>query len=376
MLTRRGVVLPIVLLALLVLEILAAGTLALAHLEQSLARERTNALRAQVAARSAASELASRWNETRYQTMAPGTRTQVLSGALDAQTRYTTTLERLSPTLFLVHGSGAGGSISAGEARATAGMLIAVHDISALAAQFGAAFTSLGGAQLTGNAVIDADQAALLPLGWSAAACASWLGLPLALPALLVADATTVSVASTALVAGQPALMAQPTLTQMPLDQLGPLDFNALRALADRVESGALQLAPIAVTGACTTNAPANWGAPLDQSHPCVDYFPLIFAPGDLTIAAGAGQGVLVVAGDLTLAPGSQFFGVVLVRGRIVAGTNAAITGTAQAGSAVPSLLSGASIVRNNCAVSRALSRGTALNRAVPRLPRVWVPLY
>jgi hypothetical protein len=85
---------------------------------------------------------------------------------------------------------------------------------------------------------------------------------------------------------------------------------------------------------------------------------------------------VLVVAGDLTLAPGSQFFGVVLVRGRIVAGTNAAITGTAQAGSAVPSLLSGASIVRNNCAVSRALSRGTALNRAVPRLPRVWVPLY
>jgi hypothetical protein len=373
--SRSGVVLPIVLLALLIVEILAAGTFALAHMQHSLARERVNALRAQVAARSGAAELASHWSGGFYQTVTPGTGSVVLSDALDAHARFTTTLERLTPTLFLLHGNGFAGPLPADEARATAGYLIAVHDIAAIAAQFSAALTSVGGVQLTGNAVVSSDQATLLPYGWSASECASWLPLPVAMPALVVGRERGECVI-TALLTGQPAVLEQSSLAQMPQDKLGQLDFAALHALADRVESGSLQLSALAVTGTCTTAAAANWGAPLDQAHPCANYFPLIFAPADLAIASGAGQGVLIVDGDLTLGPGAQFFGVVLVKGRIVANTGALISGTAWAGSGDPSLLLGASILRSNCAVSRALALAPGLNRAVPRRPRSWVPLY
>jgi hypothetical protein len=374
--SRSGVVLPIVLMALLIVEILAAGTLALAHMQHSLVRERINALRAQVAAHSGAAELSGHWTDSLYQTVPPGTRSIRFSHALDAHARFTTTLERLTPTLFLVHGNGFAGPVAADEAHASAGYLVAVPDISALAAQFGAAFTSIGGVQLSGNAVVSSDQATLAPFGWTVSECASWLQLPMAMPALLVADASTVSATSTATLTGQPAVLEQSSLPQMRVDQLGQLDFAALRVLADRVESGSLQLDALAVTGTCLVGAPANWGAPLDQSHPCANYFPLIFAPTDLTIASGAGQGVLIVDGDLTLAAGAQFFGVVLVKGRIVANAGALIEGAAQAGSASPSLLLGATVLRNNCAISRSLSLTPALNRAVPRRPRSWVPLY
>jgi hypothetical protein len=373
---RPGIVLPIVLLVLLVVELLAAGALALACLQHSLARERVGSLRAQLAARSGTADLIAHWDAGQYQTFAPGARSAGLARALDSQSRYSTTLERLSASLFLTQADGAAGPPAAGAARARAGRLVAVLDIARMAAQFGAAFSAPGGVQLTGLATIDADHAVLPPSGWSATECSTWLPLPVALPALIVADATTVGIGPSAIVTGSPPILEQPGSAALPVDVLGELDFAGLRAAADRIEAGTIALAAIAAAGACTTGAPGNWGAPLNQAHPCAGYFPLIFAPGDLAITSGAGQGVLIVDGDLSLAAGVQFYGIVLVRGRIQAGLNAEIVGAAQAGSLTPSLLAGASIVRSNCALSRALSRGPALNRAQPRTPRSWIPLY
>src|SRR6185369_9204723 len=252
-------------------------------------------------ARSGAAEITGHWTEGKYQSLAPGTRKALFSDTLDAQSRYSTELERLTPSLFLVRSSGQAGPPTAG-ARAAMGQLIAVADINATAAQFAGAFTAVGGVQLTGNALVTSQSSALPPFGWSATECATWLPLPLTTPGLIVADATTVSTAPTAQVAGTPPVLEDVTLAAQPGDRLGALNFNDLRVIADRLESGTIALSAVRAASDCIESAPGNWGAPLDQTHPCAGYFPLIFSAGDLTISSGAGQGVLVVDGDLTLA--------------------------------------------------------------------------
>src|SRR5262249_42042924 len=77
--SRDGIVLPLVLMVLLVVELLAAGTLTLAYLQHSLARERLLALRAQLAARSGTADLAGHWSRGQYQSVTPGTRVRTVS---------------------------------------------------------------------------------------------------------------------------------------------------------------------------------------------------------------------------------------------------------------------------------------------------------
>src|SRR5207253_1082271 len=91
---------------------------------------------------------------------------------------------------------------------------------------------------------------------------------------------------------------------------LGPFSTHDLERIADRVEQGALNVAPVLRDTICDTHARGNWGDPLDRGSPCALYFPLIFAPGDLSFA-GTGQGVLVVVGNLLLQDNAQFYGPV-----------------------------------------------------------------
>lgn len=68
------------------------------------------------------------------------------------------------------------------------------------------------------------------------------------------------------------------------------------------------------VAGRCA-NTPTNWGDPIDRSSPCAARAPVIFAPGDLTIDGGVGQGVLLVTGHLVIAGAFMFSGQIVVRG-------------------------------------------------------------
>jgi hypothetical protein len=129
--------------------------------------------------------------------------------------------------------------------------------------------------------------------------------------------------------------------------------------------------------GKCDLSAPLNWGDPLlvlaaGAELPCRDYFPVIHAPGDLHITGGAGQGILLVDGDLTIDGGFQFFGLVLVRGALVTtGSAAHVVGAVVAARAS---LASATVVRySRCALSRAL-----LGAATPVFARAhaWVDMY
>lgn len=97
--------------------------------------------------------------------------------------------------------------------------------------------------------------------------------------------------------------------------QLGDWSWDELVQRAD-VRLGAdavLSPAPIVDDGACRA-APSNWGTPSDPASPCFGRTPVVYAPGDLTIGGGAGQGVLLVDGRLSITGPFTFSGQIVVR--------------------------------------------------------------
>ncbi|HKW48092.1 MAG TPA: hypothetical protein VJN70_11625 [Gemmatimonadaceae bacterium] len=70
---------------------------------------------------------------------------------------------------------------------------------------------------------------------------------------------------------------------------------------------------PIAAGGTCAASD-ANWGDPRGSVAECAERAPLVYAPGDLTIDGGVGQGVLLVEGRLAIAGPFTFSGQIVAR--------------------------------------------------------------
>jgi hypothetical protein len=147
--------------------------------------------------------------------------------------------------------------------------------------------------------------------------------------------------------------------------------------------------------GPSTTGSPAvcnggddhNWGEPgragfsLAGSAPltaeCQDFFPVVWASGNLRLQTGRGQGVLLVAGDLDIAGNFEFDGVVIVLGEIVTeGTGNKITGGVMANNAqigdLTTFAGNPTVLYSQCAIAKAL-RGTA--KGYPLTERSWVQI-
>ena len=114
----------------------------------------------------------------------------------------------------------------------------------------------------------------------------------------------------------------------------------------------------------------------------CENYFPIIYAPGDLKVNGDRGQGILLVNGSLEVAGGFQFYGLVIVRGELkTTGTGGHFNGTVMAANvAVGGALTSNNTVSGNatfryssCALMSAL-RGSATPVAIR--DRAWVELY
>ena len=125
--------------------------------------------------------------------------------------------------------------------------------------------------------------------------------------------------ADTSLSGGQPTVLrdsaAADSSTYM---QIGGSTWTELAMGADvRLASGAhVTPAPVASGGLCTASDD-NWGDPTSSSGACAARVPVIYAAGDLSIDGGVGQGVLLVAGHLTIAGPFVFSGQIVVRGGI-----------------------------------------------------------
>lgn len=117
---------------------------------------------------------------------------------------------------------------------------------------------------------------------------------------------------------GLPAGSLALAVTLVP-DSLQPaLGLLDLQALVDLGLGLPPSVAPgPGAAGVCAASTPDNWGAPDRPGHPCHTYRPVLGRVGDLEVAGGTGQGVLVVTGDLVMRRGSRFYGVVLVAGAV-----------------------------------------------------------
>jgi hypothetical protein len=114
----------------------------------------------------------------------------------------------------------------------------------------------------------------------------------------------------------------------------------------------------------------------------CGGWFPIIYAEGDLEIAANeTGQGILLVEGDLDISGTHIFYGPVIIKGTLWAsggGAGGHFLGGVTAANVVleETRITGNAVVEySSCAVSRAVLNNASLTRARPLENRSWVDL-
>ncbi|MCH7490321.1 MAG: hypothetical protein IID05_06450, partial [Gemmatimonadetes bacterium] len=119
-------------------------------------------------------------------------------------------------------------------------------------------------------------------------------------------------------IAGDPSIQQDASVVDSTFSQFGEIDWWELAAYADTLAPGTYSgINPVFDgSGNCNTSVLTNWGDPLNTSD-CSDYFPLMYIPGDLKLTGNVGQGMLLIQGDLQVSGGFEFYGVVIVRGRL-----------------------------------------------------------
>ena len=180
----------------------------------------------------------------------------------------------------------------------------------------------------TGGLTIGREWRRLHPEVWTVEGSASRTSeSPVAARRLVwIYDAATRVHALPAVLALGPAALADLQGTVVPdgIPSVGLLDSPGLGHLTlDRLVRVADTLPPVGTPvptesgGSCLTDGVWSWGDPLRHAHPCADHFALRGRSSALTLNGGAGQGVLVVDGDLTLRGGVVFHGIVLAAGEV-----------------------------------------------------------
>lgn len=370
---RPGFALLLAVFALAILGALSTGLLFVTTQEMRIARAGEETLHARLAAESAVRATIDRWAETGTERLGLGEhRTIVVPTSSPTRTEATVTLERLAGGRVLIDAV----AVSDRGARARGGALVRVLDVPELWASFPAALTITEGgtAGEAGNGesvltVQGADGRAIDPGGRTCPTRASE-GLRQAFGS-----------------EPRPAQLPDPvdfidSVRELgpetrPGSTLGPLDMSRLISLADRIEVGTIEPSPQADGAMCDTTAAGNWGDPrIASPGPCASYVPLIVAPGDLRVGEGAGQGILVVTGDLTLERGASFYGPVLLTGGLRLEEGTVIHGAVTRTGSGPADISGeGSILYSVCSIWRALAGSSLLERPFVTGSRFWVPM-
>jgi hypothetical protein len=324
---RRGFALAIALIAIVVIGALIAGVFFASTQEYRIGRNTLIQTRALTSAEFGLNyvlrpgELANSGALTQPVGGAPLIRTYSPDGASIDTLRIT----RLNTNSFLVVSEGTAGSAGSGAvARRRIGGLIVINPLVVNAL---GALTTRGTTQIGGSSFIDGNDNN--PPGWGCPPP----GPPMpgiATPSL--SDITTSGCNDLDCVSGDPKVLSTPAAAEdSTYFKFGDLDWAQITAMASKIFPGNPTLTGIGPTlngdGSCKTMDNTNWGDPLKLTT-CGNYYPVIYAPGDLKILTGRGQGILLVEGDLEVQGGFQFFGPVIVKGRLrTAGTGGHFNG-------------------------------------------------
>lgn len=350
--SRPGGVLVVVVLAILALGLVATGLLYLSGQEVLIAGGEERALRERLAAESALRSALAAWRTSDHRDLSLGERRALSSVTSESGARVTA--ERLAGPLFLLRGEAAGADGVGG----TAALLLRALELDELWAAFPAALNApaveLGNAEGLVGFDPDAEPASA---GHScqepvAPVLARLFGDPTRPPHLPIPEGATL--------------------------RLGPLAIGELRALADHIAPPTLSPAPVEGAAGCEPGAVGNWGDPRHPPGPCAGYFPLIFAPGDLHLAGGVGQGILVVQGDLTISAGGTFAGAALVTGALHVTGASRISGAVLAldPARTSTIEDGSRLAYDPCALLDAFTNAPELNRPFHPPGRGWLPWF
>jgi Tfp pilus assembly protein PilX len=323
---ERGIALVLAIVALVVIGALVAGTMFVSTAEQ---RTSVNGLAASKAFEGADAGLQTaiaNWSAT-ANTAANGSTVATGSGNFSSSgASYSYTVSRLNDQLFLAQSVG-----SQGGATQT---LSAVLRLVKVNPSVSAAVTAGGSVSVGGNASIIGTNTP--PSGWGSCAPAPDMGG--------IRSSGSVSTNGNPTITGTPPTVPNDASVNPALFQ-GP--FNQFKQMATIRLTGATGSGNYAVFNGMapsTTGSPArcnradlnNWGEPLRTGayvSECTGYAPIVYISGNAKFNSTArGQGVLLVEGDLSIAGGFQWVGLVIATGEVKTGNgNAQITGALMA---------------------------------------------
>ena len=245
-----------------------------------------------------------------------------------------------------------------------------------------AALTTQGSLTVGGSSIVNGtDQ---IPSGWSSVCDPSSLENK---PGLMIDDKDNIKTSGSKFeVTGNPAVQEDPTITPESLLSFGDMGWSDLVGLAEKVFTSPgpynkIQPDSSLVSGkyVCKEATLQNLGDPRSPNGVCSDYFPIIYATGDLKFTGGRGQGILLVEGDLDVQGGFEFFGPVFVKGELTTqGTGGHFNGgvvAANVNFGTSTVLGNAVVSYSSCAVERAILNNSALTRVRPLEMRSWVDL-
>ena len=362
---RSGFALPVAVFAIVIIGALVAGAFFASTQEFRIGSNTLQQTRALGAAEFGLNETHANWNSSWNTTMQRG-QVRTLTPATSDGAVATVRVTRLNDQAFLVASEGVSGQAR----RRTAKLLVLnVPQLNILAA-----LTARGATRIGGSSFIDGNDHSYP--GWD---CPT-PGAPM--PGIAASDTTDVTRSGCKdynCVAGTPKVIETPAAADTnTYFNFGGLDWKQLTAMASKIAGGTKTVLPSVLNGVCDINDASNWGEPVKANGgPCVDYYPIIYAPSDATLNGGRGQGILLVEGDLQVQGGFEFFGPVIVRGTLkTAGTGGHFNGGVMAANVDLDqnvVIGNAVISFSRCAILKALNSSAKLATATER---AWYEVY
>ena len=390
---ERGMALALAIVALVVVGALIVGALFSGTQEQRAGENVRRALTSFGVAEEGVYDIIRRWDNNRgtyaglYPYQANGAARD--SVAIDTTTSasktgsYSGTLFKLNDQLYLVDvtaqdNMSLAGRIRGGGASQRLGLLVRIKP-----PMLGppAALTSGGANVLGGSASIDGNDQT--PTGWTGCGPTDSAGA-----GIRTQTADTVRFSGHPSVLGSPPVLKDPTLADSSFSVYGSVTYAQLAGRANitlPAQNLSTTVAPSLSGGRCDTSVPTNWGSPSDPAGPCGQYFPIIHITGaGAAISGQEGQGVLLVDGSLDVQGGFQFFGVVIIKGKLRTsggggGNPAHFWGTMMVQDSVAladttnAIIGNANILYSKCAITKALDKTGA---GAAMRSRGWVQLY
>ncbi len=304
---ERGIALILSIMCIIVIGGLVVGVATAARLEHRQAQNTGEMRQAFSVTELGLNETMASWNLQDWNTLAVNATADVNGAAPGDAGTYVGVVRRLNPELFLVDITGTSAS---GLARQRLGSFVKLVPLNV---DIEASLTTRGSVIRRGNGQIDGRDRT--PSGWPTC------GAPQNKAGIRIPDAGDVDWTNCpTCIKGQPPIEGDPTIDDGTFFEFGNLGWDGLIALANKTgfTLNTPDVAPsLTGGGECNTADQNNWGDPLNQGAPCASYFPVIYAPGDLRLNTGAGQGVLIIDGDLHVQGTFEFYGIVIVRGRL-----------------------------------------------------------